>query len=76
MMQDIPNLLQIRQSIKTLCEVDSTIIKSMSAINDKLDIHTDTLVGFGAGQTIGNIGDWIQTAILIAIFVLILIKKR
>jgi len=72
-MQGIPNLLQIRNSIKTLCEVDSTIIKSMSAMNDKLDIHNDILSGFGVSQILTNI--LIGGLIIVGIMILI-IKRR
>lgn len=66
-MQDIPNLL------KKMIEVDSTLIKSISEINDKLDIHTDTLVGFGASQTWTNI--LVGGLIIVGILVIIIRKK-
>ncbi len=74
-MQEIPNLLQIRNSIKTLCEVDSTIIQSISELNNRVSINTDAIAGFGASQTLTNIliGGLIAVGVLICI--LITIKK-
>ena len=56
--------------------VDSLIIKNISDLNEKVDVQTEILSGFGTSQTLTNIGQGIIIIILIAIFVLILIKKQ